>query len=179
LGIFRRLPPRQQVAQVYAITVLLLYSWTTLWFLWKLPSWLGFLNTGEILTIAAYSLATNFIESLAVLSAPVILALALPDAWFRRVFVARGSALMMTGIGAMMVLTYQYTNKDELPQLLRSAWPPALMLFVVAAGVYFAGRVRLLRWGLEGLADRATIFLYASVPLSILSLLVIAVRWLG
>ena len=177
MGTSSRLPSRQQVTQVYAIIVLLLYGWTMLWFLWKLPSWLGFLTVGEILTVLAYSLSTNFVESLAALCVPVAFALILPRAWFRDAFVARGATMMIASLGALMLAAGNFRNRDELPYLLVGAWRPALVLLGIAAAAFLAGHVGKLRGLVEALADRATIFLYAALPLSILSILVIAARW--
>lgn len=178
MGISSRLPGRGQIARVYAIAVLFIYGWTMMWFFWKLPGWLNFLNAGEILTVLAYALGANLLESLAALCFPIGMALALPWGWFREVFVARGAALMLTGLGFLMVAANEFKNRDELPGLLRVAWSPVLSLVGVVIIVYLAGRIGILRRALELLADRATIFLYVSVPLSVLAALVVAARWL-
>ena len=72
----KRIPSWGKIVPVFAVIVLIVYAWTIIWFFWKLPSWLFFLNAGEILTAFAYSLATNLAESLVVLCAPLLLALA-------------------------------------------------------------------------------------------------------
>src|SRR5512140_447536 len=99
-----KIPTWQQIVPVYAVIVLVIYTWTILWFFWKLPSWTFFLNVGEMLTMLAYSLATNFAESLLVLCGPLVLGLVLPRKWFSEVFVARGAALSLAGLGYMMFL---------------------------------------------------------------------------
>jgi len=50
-----------------------------------------------------------------------------------------------------------------------------LILFIV----YLAGRLNPFKRVLELLADRAIIFLYISLPLSILSLVVVLIRWVA
>lgn len=178
MGTSSRLPSWQQIARVYAIIVLMLYGWTMMWFLWKLPSWVGFLTVGEILAVLAYSLSINFIESAAGMSLPLLLGLVLPRSWFLDAFVARGAALMMAGLGAVMLAASQFRNRDELPSLLMGDWRTAMMLVGIGAVVFLAGRIGVLRKAIEALADRATIFLYASVPLSALSMLIVVLRWL-
>ena len=154
----------------------MIYAWTLLWFFWKVPSWLGFLHIGEILTELAYSLATNFVESLLVLCGPLLLALLLPKKWFHDVFIARGTALCIAGLAYMMYLANQFTDKSGYPT--ESLRPTTLLL--VAAGiavlVYVCGRIGMVRKVLEALADRISIFVYILTPLSLLSLLVVIVR---
>jgi hypothetical protein len=177
LAIFKRIPVWGQIAPVYAVIVLTVYAWTLAWFFWKLPSWLFYLNAGEIGIAFAYSLATNFVESLAVLCGPLALCLALPRAWFLDRFVARGAAFALSGLGYMMYLAFQFKTKDDYPSLTLKPWSFALAIAIILFIVFLAGRLSLLRKILEVVADRAIIFLYISVPLSLISLAVILVRW--
>ena len=90
----------------------MLSTWTLMPFFWKVPSWSYFLDVGEILTLLAYSLATNFAESLLILCGPLLVTLLLPARWFREVFIARGAALSMASIGYLMLLALQFQTKD-------------------------------------------------------------------
>jgi hypothetical protein len=169
----QRTPSWAQLASVFAVIVLILYTWTILWFLWKLPSWLYFLNAGEILMALAYSLATNLAESLVVFAVPVLLAFLLPRKWFSDAFVARGATLAIAALGFLIYLAYQFQDKGSYPASLVN---PLLIASSLAIGlllVFLAGRVVLLRKSIEFLADRATIFLYVLIPLSLLSILMI------
>ena len=177
MAIFKRLPAWGEVAPVYAVIVLMVYAWTLVWFFWKLPSWLFFLNAGEILIALAYSLATNLVESLAVLCAPLVMSLALPKAWFHDRFVARGAALAISGLAYMMYLANQFKTKDDYPSLTLKTWSLGLAVILILFIVYLAGRLNPFKKVLELLADRAIIFLYISLPLSILSLVVVLIRW--
>ena len=178
LPIFKRIPGWGQVLPVYAVVVLMVYSWTGLWFFWKLPSWLFFLSAGEILTAGAYSLATNLLESLTVLCAPFIASIVLPRRWFYDRFVARGTALVASGLGYMMHVAYQFKSKDDYPSLNLKPFSVAVALVAVLLIVVLAGRIPIVRKAIEGLADRATIFLYILVPLSIVALLAVLARWM-
>jgi len=93
LAFFNRFPKVAQLAPVYALTVLLVYGWTILWFFWKLPSWLFFMTIGEILGVVAYAMSMNLLESLCVVLIPVLLSVALPQKWFYDKFVVCGAAL--------------------------------------------------------------------------------------
>ena len=177
MAIFKRMPAWGEVAPVYAVIVLMVYAWTLVWFFWKLPSWLFFLNAGEIVIALAYSLATNLVESLAVLCAPLVMSLALPKAWFHDRFVARGGALAISGLAYMMYLANQFKTKDDYPSLTLKTWSLALAVILILFIVYLAGRLSFLRKPIELIADRAIIFLYISLPLSLIALVVVIFRW--
>src|SRR5690242_16356711 len=82
-----RIPSWAQIIPVYGVIVLMVYTWTLMAFFYKVPSWSYYLNAGEILTLLAYSLATNLAETLLVLCGPLLVALILPRRWFRDVFI--------------------------------------------------------------------------------------------
>ncbi len=172
------MPSRPQVAQVFAVIVLMVYSWTIVLFFYKVPSWLYFLNAGEITTVLAYSLATNLAESLAVLCGPVALSLVLPRPWFHDVFVARGGTLAVSGLAYMMYVASQFTSKEGYPSLTLKPWSIAAVLVLIVALVYLAGRSHLFRRVVEIVADRATIFLYVYLPLSLIALLIVLYHWI-
>ncbi len=172
----RRLPGWPQIIPVYGVIVLMVYSWTLLWFFWKVPSWLFFLNAGEILTNLAYVLATNLAESLVVACGPLFLALVLPKKWFHDVFIARGASLSIAGLGYMMFLAEQFQNNSDYPSTSLHAWTVALAAAGIALLVYLCGQSAVLRRIIEFVADRVSIFVYILTPLSILSLLVVIAR---
>jgi hypothetical protein len=175
-AILARLPRRAQVISVYGIIAIVIYTWTLMRFFWKLPSWLYFLNGGEVLTALAYLLVVNLLESLAFLCGPLFLALVLPRQWFRDVFVARGAALSLAGLGCMMVLAEQFNNFNDYPTLALPLWPVLLALIGIAVVVYFSGKIGGLRRVLEIFADRVSIFAYVLTPLSLLSVLLVVIH---
>jgi hypothetical protein len=171
VGLLDRLPTWQQTAQVYAIIVLVTYSWTILSFFWMFPSWRIILTAGEILGVLGYSLAAVLLESVLVMVVIVAVAVALPKTWFSDVFVARGAALVLAGLGYAMFLSEQLKTQGGFPKLGLPGWILIMPLVAIVLVVYLAGRIRLVRNFLGSLADRATIFLYVMTPLSVLSLL--------
>lgn len=171
----RRLPNWLQLAQVYAVIVMLTYGWTVLRFLWQVPSWLNFLNVVDLLTLLAYALAINLLESIVVLGGVVLASMVLPARWFADVFVSRGGALAACGLGLMMALASQYASKADYPELALRATSLVAAMAVMAGVVVIAGRLRWLRRAVEVLAEHATVFLYASLPLSAISILLLVV----
>ena len=174
MPIKNKLPRLAQVYPVYAIIVILTYGWTIYWALWKLPSWLDFLPLGQIGAIFCYLMATNLIESLLVLVGVLIISLILPKKWFHDVFVSRGSVLAASALIPIMVFEYNYDK----PADYFYKFPLYLPLIVLIAGVlaFLAGWIQIVRKAVEVFAENAVIFLFISLPVSILSLIVVIVR---
>jgi hypothetical protein len=174
LGISSRFPKQKEIVPVYAIIVLMVYGWTILKFNYNLPGWLYYLNLGEIMSVFAYSMATNLLESLVVLFGVVVAGFLLPRKLFSNAFVARAAALSILVLGLMMYIAEQFTTKDYYPaEIIR--WGPAILVLIGLA-VYMIGRMQFTRKALEFFADRAIIFLYISIPVSIFSLIVVLIR---
>lgn len=174
MAIFNRFPKPAQVAALYALIVFTVYSWTLLWFFYKIPGWLYYLSIGEIFTTLAYSLATNFLESLVLLAVPLFLAVALPKKWFADLFVARGAALVLPGLAYMMYVALQFQSKLDYPSDILN-WSPLVLVLVILLA-FLVGRVGFLVRLLDVLGDRATVFLYVSIPVSLVSILVVLIR---
>ena len=174
MPIKNKLPRLAQVYPVYAIIVILTYGWTIYWTLWKLPSWLDFLPLGEIGAIFCYLMATNLMESLLTLLGVTVVSLVLPQKWFRDLFVSRGSVLAASVLIPIMVFEYHFDKPadyySKFPMLL-------LVMFLVACVlVFLAGWINIVRKAVEVFAEKAVIFLFISLPVSILSLMVVLVR---
>jgi hypothetical protein len=174
LAIFKRLPKRPQVAAVYAVIVLVIYAWTILWSFWKLPSWLYFMSIGEILTIYAYSLTTNLFESLLVLCLPLGLCLILPRKWFSDVFITRSVIVVLSLLGFAAYILTQFQSREDYPGGIVRLIP---FVFLASLGLAFlVGKIKPLVKAVDFFAEQATVFLYITIPLSLVSLLVVAVR---
>ena len=175
-ALLRRFPRWGQVVPVYGVIAIVVYAWTLMRFFWKLPSWLYFLNGGEIVSSLAYLLVVNFAESVAFFCAPLLLALALPGRWFREVFVARGASFSAAGLGAMMLLAEKFNNFNDYPALTIPLWSVLLAAALVALAAYLGGRIGPVRRVVEAVADRFSVFAYVLTPLSLLALALLAVR---
>ncbi len=175
MSLLEKIPKPQKLSPVYAIVVLMVYSWTILWFFWKLSSWSAFLRMDEIFIIFAYSISVNFIESLLVFSLLVGVSLLLPKKWFHDQFVARGTALVLLGLGYLMYIASLLQQKADFPRtfILRSSIP---VLAAIVLLVYFSAKVGFVRTLLEEIANRAVIFLYITLPVSIISVIIVILR---
>ncbi len=176
MAIFSRLPKLQQLLPVYAVIVMMTYGWTLLWFLWKVPSWMYFLSLVDIFGIFAYTLAIDFLESLAILLLLVVICLFLPRKWFYDSFVIRGSASAILFLGYLMYFSYSFKTIEvkDYPQALAN-WTPVIGALILGL-VFLFGKIGLLGKAVEELSLRAVIFLYISIPISTVALLYVVVR---
>jgi hypothetical protein len=150
---------------------MMVYGWTIILFSYRLTGWLYSLNIDEILNILAYSISVNLLESLVVLAGVVVLGAALPKKLFRDVFVSSGASLSILALGLMMYTASQFNTKEYYPaEIIR--WSP-IILAGIALVTFTISRVKFLRRSIEWFADRATIFLYISIPLSLACLIVV------
>jgi hypothetical protein len=169
-----RVPPWQDLVPVFAVCVLITFSWSIIWFLYKLPSWLSFLSGWSILAILAYGLVFAFLESVAFLLFLVILAILLPRQWL-------GVAFKTYGTLIILMLTFWLGLIQSLSTL--RLWSDVRLmtgLFMVLTTVVIASilvrRSTRLCTAISTLAERSTILLYVYIPLSVVSLVIVVAR---
>ena len=168
------MPDFQQILAVYGIVVLIVYGWTIYWYLWKLPSWLYFMSLSEILTVLAYAMVVNFLESLIVIALPLALSLLLPVQWFRDKFTAEGATLVFILLVLLMQYVTLITALVGIPPGISVKILSAVLGTVVA--VFLVAKVAFLRKMVDEIANRAVIFVYIFVPLTAVSFLVVVIR---
>ena len=175
MGLRSRFPTLQDNLRVYAVIVTLIYAWTILWLFWALPSWLYFLTISEILPLFAYALTTNLLESLLILLGLNLLGALLPGKWFRDSFVARSFWLVAFGLGYLMFFASLFRKEEDAFPTQMLQW--SLLIFAAIFLVsLLLDRVSWVRRLIEKIADRLTIFLYVTIPLSVIALLVVLIR---
>jgi len=174
LGLLNRFPSLQDNLKVYAVIAVLVYAWSILWLFWELPSWLYYLTVAEIIPVFAYALATNLFESLLILAALNLLCFILPQTWFHESFVARSFFVVALGLGYLMFFASSFGKEGDYPRVLLSLAPGAFVMFFILG--FLVTRIVSLKKITEQIADRLVIFLYLTIPLSMVALLVIVVR---
>ncbi|MGD9316669.1 MAG: hypothetical protein PVG56_07540 [Anaerolineae bacterium] len=160
---------------VLACCMLLIFSWSILWFFQKMPGWLPFLPLWEVLSIFAYTQMFALLESLFVLLLLVLLAVILPPRFFRDSFVAQGSILLF--IAAFWIILFQsiWFNVVEWAAGKLFLWF-TLALLTVLISCFLVHRSKRLQRVLNAVADRISVFLYLYVPLGTLGLVVVIAR---
>ena len=155
----------------------LVYTWTLFTSFWKLPSWLFFLQVGEILSIYAYAFVVNFIESMLLLLIVLLPVIFLPRKWWTDAFIPRGFALILIILGSATLHMALYRTPDTRATFIQGQflwWTGTLLLALLLT--WLAGRVKWLRSALENVADRFVVFLYIYLPLTLVALLVVVAR---
>jgi hypothetical protein len=169
-----RFPGWQAVTSVYAIVVLLVYGWTVYWLLWELPSWIYYLTLSEILLIVSYSMTVNLLESLAFILGVLLLSYLIPKAWLADRFSSAGSLFSML-VGIVLIYFSRQIQAEE-----SFSYTPLIQMgiFFLAATclALILTRFKPVANFIDLLADRAKIFLYISLPVSILSLVIVVFR---
>ena len=173
-----RLPDAKSIWGVYATIVFLVYSWTLITSFYKLPSWMFYLTIDQILSIYAYSFSVNLLESILFLAGVLSLEFALfPGMGKNNEFQSR-SVLMALIVLASFMLRLILFRLHENPGAFVSGellwWGVTLPLSLFVA--VFGPKINIVKNILEGISDRAVVFLYIYPPLSMLSLIVLLIR---
>lgn len=172
-----RIPEKKNVVTVYAVATFLVYTWTLFTSFWKLPSWLFFLQIGEIVSIYSYAFLINFIESILLLVLAVLPGFLLPTYWWKDRFVARAFLLILTILASAVTHLSLYNTPDVRETFVKGQltwWIVTLLIAVLLT--WLVGRVTWIRNGLENIADRFVVFLYIYLPLTLFSLVIILFR---
>jgi hypothetical protein len=170
-----RLPSNDAILPVLAMVSFLVYGWTLVVFLWKIPSWIQFLTVGEILVVLAYSLSSSLLESLSVLGILLLACLLLPARWMRDVFVTRGTIAAIFGLGSIMLYLYRFSLFGYSYLAYLTSWSIAglvITLLFTFLSTHFQTIIRAAAW----ISDRTIVFLFLFVPISLVSLLVVIYR---
>jgi len=173
-----RLPGRQHVLAVYAVIVFLVYSWTLVTSFYKLPSWTFYLTIGQILSIYAYAFSLDLLESILALAGILLLDLTLflalknTEEFQSRSIVVVLSALISSALRFIFFPDYEDVSLFLAGELTwwAVAAPLGLLLSVAAS------KITPLRKILDSIAERAVVFLYLYLPLSLISLVVVFIR---
>ena len=169
----KRLPKLKDILSVYAVIMSMLFAWSLLLFFWYLASWAHFMTVGDIIGVFSYVMVSSFIESLAFLLLLLVLCFLLPRNFFLDDFVIRGTTVTVCVIGMIMIY-FRITNANISDFLF--SWIGLTAALAIIAVSLFATKFKRVRDMLVSLSDRLMVFLYIFIPLSIFSVLVVAIR---
>ena len=128
------------------------------------------LTPNEIGAVLAYTFVTDLAKSLLILAGLIGVSIVMPLKWFHDDFVVRGGLSVLFSSAFMMFLVFNSIPFDQLNN------------YVIGGLLHFAflhfiiGYVSPLRKIIDVLADRSTIFLYISIPSSVLALIIVLIR---
>jgi hypothetical protein len=174
LATFRqRLPQKRDMVLAFAFCVFLVFSWSILVFFRKVPYWLLFLDTLDLISSLAYALSFALLESVAILSIWILAGIVLPARFLRERFVALGGGtILVSGIWVIA----DHTN---IIGFLESPLWPLLCLGSLVATYLLIYHSHHLQNILTSLAERLTVLLYLYVPAALASLVIVIIRNLG
>lgn len=155
---------------MYGVIVTLIYGWSLYQFFYILPSRMKFLTPLEIGSILAYTLVNDLLESLLILVGLIVIAFILPRKWLMDDFVIRGG---LSVLYVLILFVFIASNKVSIQQI-NKYWIWASVGFVILH--FVVSKISLFRKAIETLAYSSTIFLYLTVPLSLLALIVVFIR---
>lgn len=175
--LLNRLPDWQSIFGVYATAVFVIYGWTLWRSFWKVPSWMFFLNIGEILSVYAYAFVVAFFESILVLSVLLLIGIILPPRLWNDRFSSVGLIWLAVVEGSGMLRLYTNRAPEFWESFLnaQAAWWTYTILLALALTL-LAVFVKPFQRGLELIANRFIVFLYIYMPLTVLSFLVVVLR---
>ena len=176
--LIQRLPNVQHIWKVFAVIVTIVYSWTLFTSFYKLPSWMFYLTISQIMSIYAYSFSVNLAESILALMGVMFLEFtlffALKD---QEEFQSRSVIVILVVLISSMLRLALYKTYEDVGAFLSGEllwWVVTLALGLLIA--VFAPKIIWVRKILDGIAERATVFLYIYLPLSLISLIVVIAR---
>jgi hypothetical protein len=172
-----RLPGKQNTITLFATAVFIVYGWTIIASFWKIPSWVFYLELGEIVSVYAYSFIVNFAESFLLTLSLVLLGIFLYGNLWRDGFLSGSVMMLVVFVGSMLLHMRMHADPNLRFDFITSQlrwWAVTLLIGFVAS--FISVRVPWLRRTLENLADRFVVFLYIYLPLTALFAGVILVR---
>ena len=173
-----RLPNGKSILSVYAVIVTLVYSWTLFTSFYKLPSWMFYLTISQIISVYAYAFSIDLAESIIALTGVLFLEFTLFLALRNKEeFQARSILIVLVMLISSMLRLALFQTYEDIEAFLSGElmwWAITLPLGMLVA--MFVPKSKRVRNILEGIAERAIVFLYIYLPLSFISLIVVIAR---
>jgi hypothetical protein len=173
-----RFPERQDILGVYAVVVLLVYTWTLIVSFYKLPSWIYYLTISQIVSIYSYAFLLNFAESILAVITLLALEFTVFSFFKNKVeFLSRSILAASVLLGSSMVRLALYKEYVDSAAFISGEMTWWSVTFLVGLPIVLAApKNGLIRTILAGVADRALVFLYIYLPLSFIGLIVVIAR---
>jgi hypothetical protein len=172
------LPDRQSITLVFAVVSLVYYGRTFVSIFWEFNSWLKNLTSWEIVSIISSAMVRSFLEAAALMLVVLMVSIALPGKLLREKFVVRGSIVTICVLASLMIhlKLYEIGTQNVFVRSVGLWWCITLVLTALLA--WFLPMVHIVEVIFYEIADRASIFLYILLPITLLGILIIAIRFL-
>lgn len=171
MNLLSRFPDKKSILNVFATSAFIVYGWTIISSFWKIPSWMHYLKTSEIIAAYAYSFLMNFLESSILTLSLIFLGFILSGVLWKGYFSAASEVVLFVTVGSALLHMRLYEDPNLRADFINSQLRWWIVTFFIAFVVSaICVRVSWLRKVLDILADRFVVFLYIYIPLTILSL---------
>jgi di/tricarboxylate transporter len=132
------------------------------------------LSVLEIFTNLFYALFVNLLESLVFIAAPLFLAIILPLKWFRDKFVSVGGILVILFGAFLIYFTGVMSSLSEFSY--SPAWQVLFVIIFAPVCAILLSQIQFVEKFVSDFADRAKVFLFLLIPMSLLSTFIILFR---
>jgi hypothetical protein len=163
-----RLPAKQDIVSVTGLIAFIIFTWTLYRYFFKVPGWIDVLPGLDVFIILCYSMAFDLIESLAVLSACMILCFILPYTWFGKNFMAQsGITILLLTFPRLLML--QNSNHGILI---------ILICFAILLVNILIIRLEWFNNAMTSFVDHFSLFCYVYISIGVLGFAVVILRYL-
>ena len=173
------LPSWDQIQQLFALQVFLVYSWVFLLFFYDLPRWMNFLSPTEISVILAYAMVFALLDSLAFFLILFLPSLLLYKALLEEKFESVIGTVAIIGYIWVVFLRFMYQRELVRQSMWMSDRFPSWVLLAISSTILFGvvvNRSGPLRKAVHFVCERAQAFLLLYLPLSVIGVIVVAIR---
>ncbi len=175
MATFKKLiPQNREIILAFGTILFCICSWSVRAFLYKVPSFLLYMDVGEIGSVFAYMMAFALLESLLVQFVMIIPAMILPSKWFREGFSYK--AFLVIIVAAVSSIYYQdsltYTYSGSRTILIWLGLTFLAMVILVLLSILIKPLPRIL----SIIVDQFNIFLYIYGSIGVISLVVVLYR---
>jgi hypothetical protein len=179
----RKLPGRAEALSVFNVLIFVVFGWSIRGFLFEIPSFLLYLNLGDITAVVFYMMAFAFLECVLLTGGLVLVSLILPSSWLKTGFAYKSFLIILVATTGF-ILFQGYYKVGFFQNLLNNDYSPFRPVligmcigFMVLAGLFwlFHNRPRLQKY-LSTFIEQFSVFSFIYVPLGVIGILVVFVR---
>ena len=167
-------PRKNEIFLAFGMAIFLISAWEIRAFFYKVPSFLLYMNVGQIAAVFAYMMAFAFIESLLVLCLTFIPAVILPAAWFNDGFATKASSAIL--VAAVSSVLYQNYLPSSYPGTATIGLWLFLTLLSICAVNLLIHFVKPIAKGFSFFLEQLSIMIYIFAPIGVISIFVVIIR---
>jgi hypothetical protein len=170
----RFFPEQRDIFLVFGVTLFVVHSWSIRTFLYNLPSFILYMNIGQVAGVFAYMMAFALLESLLITGVLIFVSAILPGAWYRNKFVA--NCFLTILIGAGLAITIRLSLGNHYPGI-EALYGKVLISFLILIGSILVTHLyQPFQKVLDFLAVQISVMTYLYLPIGIISVIAVLAR---